>query len=62
MRNAIERKTTSNFDFKKYKQLLDVKTERNFQISQEQDDKLKTKYLDLVHTLIKKKLTDEDEE
>ena len=62
MRNAIERKTTSNFDFKKYKKLLDVKTERNLQISQEQDDKLKTKYLDLVHTLIKKKLTDEDEE
>ena len=62
MRNAIERKTTSNFDFKKYKKLLDVKTERNLQISQEQDDKLKTKYLDLVHTLIKKKLIDEDEE
>ena len=62
MSNAIERKTKSNLDFQKYKKLLDKKTEHNLEINQEQDEKLKSKYLDLVHTLIKRKLPDVKED
>ena len=56
---SIDNNKTSEV-FKRYKKMLDENIEQNLDKIKEQDDNLKTKYLDLIHALIKKKLVKEN--
>ena len=56
MRVNIENKNTSGNIFKKYKIFMDKNLEENLIKSKEQDEKLKTKYYDLVQVIVKKQL------
>ena len=56
---SIDNNKTSEV-FKRYKKMLDDNIDQNLDRIKEQDDNLKTKYLDLIHALIKKKLVKEN--
>ena len=61
MRVNIENKNRNSNIFKKYKIILDKNLEENLIKSKEQDEKLKSKYYDLVQVMIKKQLEGENE-
>ena len=56
---SIDNNRTSEV-FKKYKLMLDDNIEQNLDKIKEQDENLKTKYLDLIHALVNKKLVKEN--
>ena len=61
MKTSIERKNRTGGIFKKYMNFLNKDLEIKLEKSKEQDEKLKTKYYDLVQIIIKKKLENENE-
>jgi hypothetical protein len=61
MKTSIERKNRTGGIFKKYINFLNKDLEIKLEKSKEQDEKLKTKYYDLVQIIIKKKLENENE-
>ena len=61
MRINIERKDQHESIYKKYINMIDKNLEQNLEKGKEQDQNLKTTYLDLVDVMIKKKLDNEDE-
>jgi hypothetical protein len=56
---SIDNNRTSEV-FKKYKLMLDDNIEQNLDKIKEQDENLKTKYLDLIYALVNQKLIKEN--
>ena len=55
MSKSIDNNKTSEV-FKRYKKMMDDNIDHNLDKIKEQDENLKTKYLDFIHALVNKKL------